>query len=215
MPRIDSLQALLVADLRDLLDAERRLTKALPKMAKQASSDELKQTITSHLEETQEHFTRLEEALTALGADTRGKTCHGMMGLIEEGSEHMQDEFDDESLSDAAIIGAAQKVEHYEIAAYGTARAYAQLLGNERVAGLLGDTLDEEKAADQKLTEIAESVINRDAAHGSAEGEEENDEEGHDGERGREPALTVSAGDRTEARDRDDSRTRRAPGSRG
>jgi ferritin-like metal-binding protein YciE len=171
MPKIDSLQTLLIAELRDLLDAERRLTKALPKMAKAATSDELKQAITSHLDETEEHVTRLEEALTALDVDPKAKTCHGMMGLIEEGSEHAQEDYDDDSLRDAAIIGAAQKVEHYEIAGYGTARTFANLLGNQHVVSLLEATLAEEKAADEKLTQIAESTVNPDAAED--EGEEE------------------------------------------
>ena len=172
MPRIDSLQTLLVTELRDLLDAERRLTKALPKMARAAGSDELKQAFTEHLEQTEEHVTRLEEALTALDVEPKGKTCHGMMGLIEEGTEHMQEDYDEDSLRDAAIIGAAQKVEHYEIAGYGTARTFAQLLGNEHVVSLLEATLEEEKQADQKLTQIAESTVNPEAA------DEESDEEG-------------------------------------
>ncbi|MEO7190316.1 MAG: ferritin-like domain-containing protein [Vicinamibacterales bacterium] len=164
MPRIDSLQTLLIAELRDLLDAEKRLTKALPKMAKAANSDELRQAFTDHLEQTEEHVTRLEEALTALDADVKGKTCHAMMGLLEEGTEQMQEDYDDDSLRDAAIIGAAQKVEHYEIASYGTAATFARLLGNEHVASLLESTLEEEKQADQKLTQIAESTVNPDAA---------------------------------------------------
>jgi ferritin-like metal-binding protein YciE len=177
MPRIDSLQSLLVNELRDLLDAERRLTKAIPKMAKNASSEPLREALTQHLEETEEQLTRLEEALTALDVDPRAKTCHGMMGLIEEGSEHMQEDYEDDALRDAAIIGAAQKVEHYEIAGYGTAATYARMLGNDHVASLLETTLEEEKAADKKLTEIAESAVNQDAAQ-EGEGGEMGDQEG-------------------------------------
>ena len=167
MPKIDSLQMLLITELRDLLDAERRLTKALPKMAKAASSEELKQAFTEHLEQTEEHVTRLEEALTALDVEPKGKTCHGMMGLIEEGSEHMGEDYSDESLRDAAIIGAAQKVEHYEIAGYGTVRTYAQLLGEKDAVKLLQTTLDEEGQTDKKLTQLAESSINVEAMQGA------------------------------------------------
>jgi ferritin-like metal-binding protein YciE len=163
---------LLIAELRDLLDAERRLTKALPKMIKAATSDELKQAITEHLDQTEEHVTRLEEALTALDVEPKAKTCHAMMGLIEEGSEHAQEDYDDDSLRDAAIIGAAQKVEHYEIAGYGTARTFARLLGNDHVASLLETTLEEEKQADEKLTEIAEATVNPEAAEGEGAEEE-------------------------------------------
>jgi ferritin-like metal-binding protein YciE len=174
MPRIDSLHSLLVNELRDLLDAERRLTKALPKMVKNASSEELRQALSEHLEQTEEQLTRLEEALTALDVEPKAKTCHGMMGLIEEGSEHMQEDYDDDALRDAAIIGAAQKVEHYEMAGYGTAATYARLLGNEHVASLLETTLEEEKNADKKLTMIAESMVNPEAAE-DEEGEEDQD----------------------------------------
>jgi ferritin-like metal-binding protein YciE len=176
MPRIDSLQMLLVAELRDLLDAERRITKALPKMAKTASKEELRDALNEHLEQTEEHVSRLEEALTALDVEAKAKTCHGMMGLIEEGSDHMQEDYEEDALCDAAIIGAAQKVEHYEIAAYGTAATYARILGNDHVTGLLEATLEEEKAADKKLTAIAEQAVNPEAA--SAEMGDEPEEEG-------------------------------------
>jgi ferritin-like metal-binding protein YciE len=176
MARIDSLRTLLINDLRDLYDAERRLTKAIPKMAKAASSEELRDALNEHLEQTEEQVSRLEEALQALDVEPRAKTCHGIMGIIEEGTELMQEDYDDESLCDAAIIGAAQKVEHYEIASYGTAATYARLLGNEHVASLLETTLEEEKTADKKLTEIAEGMVNPDAA--SEEGDEEEEESG-------------------------------------
>jgi ferritin-like metal-binding protein YciE len=174
MARIDSLQTLLVAELRDLLDAERRLTKALPKMAKAASKEELRAAFNEHLEQTEEHVARLDEALSALDVEPKAKTCHGMAGLVEEGSEQMQEDYEDEALRDAAIIGAAQKVEHYEIASYGTAVTFARLLGNDHVAGLLERTLQEEKEADRKLTEIAEQMVNPEALH--EEGEEDEDE---------------------------------------
>ena len=188
MPKIDSMQMLLVAELRDLLDAERRLTKALPKMAKAAESDELRQAFNEHLDQTEEHITRLEEALTALDVDPKGKTCHAMMGLIEEGSEHMSEDYGDESLRDAAIIGSAQKVEHYEIAAYGTAATFARLIGNDHVASLLEATLQEEKDADKRLTQIAESYVNPEAEE---EGGGEEEEQG---------AMTSSRGRSTGGR---------------
>jgi ferritin-like metal-binding protein YciE len=142
-------------------------------MARAASNEQLKQAFNEHLEQTEEHVSRLEEALSALDVEPKAKTCHGMMGLIEEGSEQMQEDYDDDSLRDAAIIGAAQKVEHYEISAYGTARTLAQMLGNDHVVSLLESTLKEEKQADQKLTTLAESAVNPDAAATEEEGEEE------------------------------------------
>jgi ferritin-like metal-binding protein YciE len=171
MPRIDSLQTLLVTELRDLLDAERRLTKALPKMAKAATNEQLRQAFTEHLDQTEEQIVRLEEALTALDVEPKAKTCHGMIGLLEESTEHMQEDFEEDALKDAAIIGAAQKVEHYEIAAYGTAATFARRLGNEHVASLLETTLEEEKATDRRLTEVAERAINPEAAE-AGEGED-------------------------------------------
>lgn len=164
MPAIDSLQTLLVEQLKDLYDVEKRLTKAIPKMIKKASNDELRSALESHLGETEEHVARLEQAFEQLGESAKAKACAGMRGLIEEGDEHMKEDYEDDGLLDATIIGAAQRVEHYEIAAYGTVLAHAKLLGLKGILNILGPTLDEEKAADEKLTEIAEGVVNLDAA---------------------------------------------------
>jgi ferritin-like metal-binding protein YciE len=154
------LQELLVDELADLLSAETQLTKALPKMAKAAKSEELRDAFQSHLEETENHVERLKEAFGLLDEKVKSKTCKAMKGLVEEGSELM-DELEDSSALDAGLIAAAQKVEHYEIASYGSVRAWAQQLGQTRVVDLIEETLDEEKAADQKLTEIAEEFANQ------------------------------------------------------
>jgi len=164
MPAIDSLQTLIVEQLKDVYDAEKRLTKALPKMMKKVTHDELRSAIESHLAETEEHVSRLEQAFEALGEKAKAKTCPGMKGLIEEGDEHAGEDYDDDGLRDAAIIGSAQRIEHYEIAAYGTILAHAKQLGLDELVSILEPTLEEEKAADEKLTEIAESVVNLDAA---------------------------------------------------
>ena len=193
MPAVNSLRELLIEELRDIYDAEKRLTKALPKISKASSHDELKSAIDAHLEETREHVTRLEQAFEALDTPARAKTCAAMKGLIEEGDEHAGEDYADEGLKDAAIIGSAQRVEHYEIAAYGTAIAHAKLLELDDVVALLESTLEEEKAADSKLTEIAESVVNLDASAGDSNDEEseENDEQGA-GEPARRPAMRMS-----------------------
>ena len=193
MPAVNSLRELLVEELRDIYDAEKRLTKALPKISKASSHDELKSAIDAHLEETREHVTRLEHAFEALDTPARAKTCAAMKGLIEEGDEHAGEDYADEGLKDAAIIGSAQRVEHYEIAAYGTAIAHAKLLELDDVVALLESTLEEEKAADSKLTEIAESVVNLDASAGDSDDEEseENDEQGA-GEPARRPAMRMA-----------------------
>ena len=190
MPAVNSLRELLVEELRDIYDAEKRLTKALPKISKASSHDELKSAIDAHLEETREHVTRLEQAFEALDTPARAKTCAAMKGLIEEGDEHAGEDYADEGLRDAAIIGSAQRVEHYEIAAYGTAIAHAKLLALDDVVALLESTLEEEKAADSKLTEIAESVVNLDAS--AADETDETDVTG-DGS-ARRPAMRMSIG---------------------
>jgi ferritin-like metal-binding protein YciE len=164
MPAIDSLQTLLVEQLKDLYDAEKRLTKAIPKLVKAASNEELRAALEAHLAETETQMTRLEKAFKALGETAKGKPCAGMKGIVEEGDEHVGEEYVDDGLRDAVIIGSAQRVEHYEMAAYGTAIAHARLLGHETVVDLLEQSLAEEKAADQKLTDIAESVVNLDAS---------------------------------------------------
>jgi ferritin-like metal-binding protein YciE len=170
MAHIDSLDTLLSEQLRDLLDAERRLAKAMPKAVKAASNDELQSALKGHLVETEEHIVRLERSLEILGAPTRAKACAGMRGILEEMQEHMNDDYADDGLRDAQIIGSAQRAEHYEIAAYGTAAAHARQLGYEEVADLLEVSLAEERSADETMTRIAESVVNADAA--SADDEE-------------------------------------------
>ena len=149
--------------LKDILWAEKALTKALPKMAKKATSEELTSGLTEHLEETREQIVRLEKVFELLGKKAQTKKCDAMEGLIKEG-EGVMEETVEGPVRDAGIIAAAQKVEHYEIASYGTLAAFAKLLGEDEVAGLLQETLEEEKAADSKLTQVAESAINLEAA---------------------------------------------------
>jgi ferritin-like metal-binding protein YciE len=163
--KLESLEILYIEELRDLYNAENQLVKALPKMAKAASSPELRRAFEDHLEETKEQVERLEEIFKKLGKKPTGKTCHGMKGLIEEGSEIMKQEGDD-SVLDAALIAAAQKVEHYEIASYGTVREFANILGEEDAAELLQETLDEEGEANKRLTELAEETVNVEAVTG-------------------------------------------------
>lgn len=153
----NSLQELYVDELKDLYSAEKQLTKALPKMAKAATSEELRDGFEMHLEQTKGHVQRLEQIFDMLGAKGAGKKCMGMEGLIKEGSEVMNEDFED-SVMDAALIAAAQRVEHYEIAAYGTVCAFAKLLGETEHASLLQQTLEEEKETDEKLTELSEEI---------------------------------------------------------
>jgi ferritin-like metal-binding protein YciE len=188
MPAIDSLQTLLIEQLKDIYDAEKRLTKAIPKMAKASTNDELRSALQSHLAETEEHVARLEQAFEALDETAKAKPCAGMRGIIEEGDEHAKEDYDDDGLRDAVIIGSAQRVEHYEIAAYGTAIAHAKLLGLNEIVSILLPTLEEEKAADEKLTEIAESVVNLDAAT-----EDEEEEETSTRRRSRPDAMAMAA----------------------
>jgi ferritin-like metal-binding protein YciE len=154
------LKELYIDELKDLYSAENQLVKALPKMAKAASSDELRQGFEKHLEQTKGHVERLERIFQALGESPKGKTCKGMQGLIEEGSEVTEEDYDS-SVLDAALIGAAQRVEHYEIAGYGTVRSMAETLGEDNHVSLLEETLEEEKETDQKLTELAEQINNQ------------------------------------------------------
>ena len=160
--KMDSLRTLWIEEMRDLYSAENQLVKALPKMAKKATTPELKKAFENHLEETRTHVERLDEIFAKLGKKPTGKTCKGMKGLIEEGSEMMSEDGID-SVIDAGIIAAAQRVEHYEIAGYGVTRTFASLLGEDEAEDLLQETLDEEGAADEKLTEIAEGIVNEDA----------------------------------------------------
>ena len=154
---------LLADELKDLYSAENQIIKALPRMAKAASAPELKKAFEKHLSETRRQVERLDQIGRSLDIKLTGKKCHGMEGLIEEGKEIIQEDLDESAL-DAGLIGAAQKVEHYEIAGYGTARTHAELLGHSKVAKLLQQTLDEEGATDKKLTQLAESIINVEAA---------------------------------------------------
>lgn len=157
MPKKDSLQELYVAELKDLYNAETQLVRALPKLAKTASNAELRQAFEEHLRQTSEQVSRLEQIFEMLGEKPTGKKCLGMEGLIKEGAETMQEDYED-AVMDAAIIGAAQRVEHYEIAGYGTVREFAELLGENEHISLIEQTLEEEKQADEKLTQLAEDI---------------------------------------------------------
>lgn len=163
MQENNPLRQLLEDELKDIYDAEKQLTKALPELSKKASSASLKEAIDKHLLQTQGQIERLEQVFEHLGMPARGKKCVGMRNLLKEGDE-MIAHAEDEDARDAVMIAAAQKVEHYEIASYGTVRTWAGVLGNDEVVSLLQDSLDEEKAADQKLTGIAESFVNAAAA---------------------------------------------------
>ncbi len=167
MPTMNSLYDLFVDELKDLYSAERQLLKALPRMAKGSTSDELRTAFEDHLQQTEGHVERLEQIFERLEESPRGKKCKAMEGLVEEGEEALDNEGDGDVL-DAGLIGAAQRVEHYEMAGYGTAIAHAKALGYEDLASILAQTLKEEEAADQLLTQIAEGGVNRMAA--SAEG---------------------------------------------
>ncbi len=158
----ETLNELLVECLRDIYDAEKQIVKALPKMIKAAENADLKEGLTNHLEETKEQVSRLEEAFQSLGENAKSKSCKGMRGLLEEGSEVLSEE-EPGLMLDLAIIAAAQKVEHYEISAYGTARTIAEKLGNQKVSKLLRKTEDEEKAADSKLNEVAFELYDSEA----------------------------------------------------
>jgi len=173
--KINNLQDLYVEELRDIYNAETQLVKALPKIAKAANSEELRAALEDHLEQTKEHVTRLDQIFESLGESPKGKKCKAMEGLLAEGDELLDEDIADHVL-DAALIGACNRVEHYEIAAYGTVATFAKLLGREEDADLLGQTLDEEKEADETLTDIAESTINAEAEQDAEESEE--DEEG-------------------------------------
>ena len=159
MATVASLRDHLIDELNDLLNAEQQLIEALPKMAQRASTRQLQAAFRGHLAQTRSHEKRVSEALKKLGEKAEGKTCQAMKGLLKEGQELMEGS-DAGALRDAMMITAAQKVEHYEIATYGTVRTYAQLLGERDVARLLAQTLKEEKAADKKLTGIAEGSVN-------------------------------------------------------
>ena len=166
-----------IDELRDTYDAERQLTKALPKLAKAATSPQLREAFETHLEETQGQIERLEQVFETLDEKVRGKHCDGIAGIIEEGKSVMEEDFDDATM-DACLIASGQRAEHYEMAAYGTLVAWARAMGHTDAADLLQETLDEEKAADEKLSALAEGGINQGAANaGSSEGAKDDEEE--------------------------------------
>jgi ferritin-like metal-binding protein YciE len=167
----EALRDLYIDELRDIYSAETQLVKALPKMARAATSDELRSGFEEHLEQTRGHVSRLEQIFEDLDEKPSGKKCAGMEGLVKEGGEMIKNEFEGE-VKDAGLIGAAQRVEHYEIAAYGTVRAFAELLGDRNAVDLLSQTLEEEKEADKKLTQLA-SEINVEASQNKRASEDE------------------------------------------
>jgi len=205
MANLDSLEELFKDELKDIFDAEKQLTKALPKLAKKATSTELQTAFEDHLQETEMHVERLEQVFDQLGMAPRARASKAMRNLIAEGSD-MIAEAEDDATRDALMIAAAQKVEHYEIAAYGTLRTWANVLGRRDAAGLLDETLDEEKQTDQRLTQIAESSINEAAAAHSREEEEEEEEEEDEEPRrmrtGRARSRRMAAADRGRSRRR-------------
>ena len=172
----NTLRDAFVDEVRDMYNAEKQLLKALPKLAKAASSDELREALESHLEETQGQVARLETVFELLDEKPRGKHCAGMAGIIEEGSDMLQEDFEG-AVMDACIIAAGQRAEHYEMAAYGTSIAWAQALGLTEVAELLTETLEEEKAADLKLSAMAEAGINDAASSDDSDEMDEDDED--------------------------------------
>lgn len=167
--KLASLEDLYVDELKDLYSAENQLLKALPKMAKAASAPKLSKAFESHLKQTQEHIVRLEKIFKKLGASPKGKKCKAMEGLLAEGKDVMSEEADD-AVRDAALIGSAQRVEHYEMAGYGCVRTYARLLGHDDAASLLQKTLNEEGATDEALTKLAEATINNGAHQANGRG---------------------------------------------
>jgi ferritin-like metal-binding protein YciE len=171
MTQKDSLKQLYIDELKDLYSAETQLVKALPKMAKASSNSQLRQAFEEHLRQTSDHVSRLEQIFETLEEKATGKKCLGMEGLVKEGSETMEEDYSDK-VKDSAIIGAAQRVEHYEIAGYGTVRALAELLGENEHVSLIEQTLEEEKQADEKLTQLAQEINSQ-----ANLGEEEVDEE--------------------------------------
>jgi ferritin-like metal-binding protein YciE len=172
MPKLKSLDDLLVHELQDIYNAEAQILKALPKMIKAASHPELQSAFEEHLEQTEGQVERLDQVFKLLGIPAKGKKCEGMAGLLEEGKKVMEEDAEPDVM-DAALIAAAQKVEHYEIASYGCVCTYAEMLGYDQVHDLLGQNLEEEEVTDEKLTALAESVINLDAEDVESEDAEE------------------------------------------
>ncbi|HEY7285378.1 MAG TPA: ferritin-like domain-containing protein [Vicinamibacterales bacterium] len=176
MAKSGTLHAVFVDELRDMYDAEKQLTRALPKLAKAAASSSLRAAFEAHLEETKGHVDRLEQVFKGLDEKVSGKHCDGIAGIIEEGKSTMEEDLD-ESTMDACLIAGGQRAEHYEIAVYGTLIAWARGMGHKQAADLLEENLDEEKAADEKLTALAEGGINQKAAGAhNADGQDEEDE---------------------------------------
>jgi len=175
MAEAGTLHDAFIDELRDTYDAEKQLTKALPKLAKASSNAKLRRAFESHLEETLGQIKRLEQVFESLGEKVRGKHCDGIAGIIEEGKPIMEEDFDDPTM-DACLIAAGQRAEHYEMAAYGTLVAWAQAMGYTEAAKLLQQTLDEEKAADKKLSGLAEGGINQSAADAAHSEEDEEPE---------------------------------------
>jgi len=171
-----SLRDLFIEELRDAYDGEKRLLKALPKMAKSATNEELQNAFTSHAKETERQIARLEKVFRSVGEPARGKKCDGIMGIVEEANKAIT-EIEQGAVLDAALIAGGQRAEHYEIAAYGTLAHFADLLEEQQAQDLLGETLEEEKATDEKLNAIAMSDVNRQALTGGGEQEEEEGEE--------------------------------------
>jgi ferritin-like metal-binding protein YciE len=182
----------LVDEIKDLYNAEKQIVKALPKMVKGATSEELRDAFESHLEETQNQVTRLERVFELLDEKPRGKHCAGMAGILEEGSDILEEDAED-VVMDAMLIAGAQKVEHYEITSYGTVIAWAEALGLTEVAEVLGESLAEEKAADEKLSAIAESGINDAATAGESEDDMEDDDEATPKSAGKSEPATATA----------------------
>lgn len=168
----ETIKELFVAQIRDLYDAEKQIVRALPKLAKAADSEDLSQALTSHLEETKNHVSRLEKVFQLIGSNAKGKPCKGMKGLLEEGSEAVEEE-DAGQLRDLAIIAGCQKVEHYEMSAYGTVRTLAEQMEKEDIVELLQETEDEEKEADEKLTALATEIYEMEGGEEADEAEEE------------------------------------------
>lgn len=203
-----TLREALVEEIRDLYNAEKQLTKALPKLAKAACSDTLREAFESHLEETEGHITRLERVFELLDERPRGKHCAGIAGIIEESNDTLQEESED-AVMDARLIAGAQRAEHYEITAYGTVAAWADALGLAEVSDILNETLAEEKAADEKLTALAESGINDAATAGEVDDEMEDD-----AEEDTEPQVTDSEQPSMSAKAANGSRATRQRGGR-
>src|SRR3954470_5104621 len=218
MPETQTLHDAFLDELRDAYDAEKQLIKALPKLAKAAESDDLRTAFETHLEETQGHAQRLEQVFENLGEKARGKHCDGMAGIIEEGKAVLEEDFEGTTL-DACLIASAQRAEHYEMAAYGTLVAWARAMGHQEAVGLLEGILEEEKATDEKLTQLAESGINSEAAqqahpNGGGDDGEDDDAAEQPQDARRAPARATSSRSKTPSRKKTASRGKSAARSR-